>query len=73
MSIDREVFEQVLRELCEDREEYDEIFKDMIRRSEFMVSKYKDQMSYDNCVKRKKLYNKLKFVLRMCDQLDEAE
>ena len=38
-----------------------------------MVSKYKDQMSYDNCVKRKKLYNKLKYVLSMCDQLDEAE
>ena len=73
MSVVRNEFEEALLGLCEYKEEFDKIFRRIIRESEFKVSRYKDQKSYDACIKHKKMYNKLKYVLYLCSSLDESE
>jgi hypothetical protein len=73
MSVRKSEFEEALTSLCEHKEEYDQIFRKLIREAEFKASRYKDQQSYETCINHKKLYNKLKYVLYLCDSLDEAE
>ena len=72
MSIRQSEFEEALFSLCEHKEDYDKIFLDIIRKSEFTASRYKDKESYETCIKYKKLYNKLKYVLYLCNNLDHA-
>lgn len=55
-----------LREICEYKEEYLELFNNRVSKLEFQSHKYKDEETYERCVTSKKLFNMFMYILNGC-------
>jgi hypothetical protein len=69
MDKNRDIIE-ALHSICMHREEFDELFKDRVKVLYFRAQRYKDSMSYDKYVEVKMLYNKLRYLLDLCSDID---
>jgi len=64
--------QDILKSVCEYREQYLDVFKRRVNRKLFHAQKYKDEQSYQDHAEALRLYNMLKCLLNTCEQKEDG-
>ena len=62
----------ILKNMCEHKQQYLDVFKRRVGRKLFNAQKYKDEQSYQEHVEALRLYNMLKCLLDTCEQKEDG-